>query len=65
MIISLDTLTEGRKMTPLQYKMHKSDKSKSETGKYQILEQDGSGWRTCGVYFNKKDALKDFIMLGK
>jgi hypothetical protein len=42
-----------------QYTLYKSDKNKGHAGKYQILENG----ICCGVYFSKKEALKDLIKL--
>ena len=48
----------------IDYKLEKSNKQKGEEGKYQILEifEDGVK-RTCGVYFNKKDAVESLKKL--
>ena len=49
----------------IEYKLHKSDKDKYHAGNYQILEFVDDQCRTCGIYFNKKDALKDLKRLTK
>jgi hypothetical protein len=35
------------------------------SGNYQILERFEDSFRTCGEYFNKKDAIKTFNKLTK
>lgn len=38
-----------------EYKIEKS--IKGESGKYQLLEYVDKKWRTCGIYFNKRDVV--------
>jgi len=47
----------------IKYKLHKSEKS--QEGLYQILEctTDFPNGLTCGIYFNKKDAIEDLKKL--
>jgi hypothetical protein len=50
-------------MKMIKYKLHKSEKS--QEGLYQILEctTDFPNGLTCGIYFNKKDAIEDLKKL--
>ncbi len=45
----------------MTYKMIET-KDTNLSGNYQILDMFG---RTCGVYFNKRDAMKDLKKLNK
>lgn len=43
------------------YRVIKSDKTKGEEGNYQLQEKCdnfSSGYRTCGVYLLKKEAIE-------
>lgn len=45
-----------------EYKIIKSDKTKGESGNYQLLEkydEQFNAWRCCGIYHTQEEALKD------
>ena len=54
-------------MKIISHTLHKSDKAKGESGKYQIIEKSDlyQHGRCCGVYFTKKDAMIDLKIMEK